>query len=117
MQELRRKIELYPLRMVKDFGERTALCERFYNELVLSLNQIDRRTITSVFSELCNSSQAIQDAQASVHRSYSDQNKSSKREHGASSSSNSSSRARNTHSSSTLYSYTYTFGSVATISR
>lgn len=40
--------------MVKDFSERKALCERFYNELVSALNQIDRRTVTSVFSELCN---------------------------------------------------------------
>ena len=76
---LTRMIE-HPLRMVKDLAEREVLCKRFYNELVSALNQIDRRTMTSVFYDLCKNSLALSDAQASVQRSYSDQSKSVKRE-------------------------------------
>ena len=77
--DLTRMIE-HPLRMVKDLAEREVLCKRFYNELVSALNQIDRRTMTSVFYDLCKNSLALSDAQASVQRSYSDQSKSVKRE-------------------------------------
>lgn len=100
--DLTRKIE-YPLRMVKDLTEREALCKRFYNELVSSLNQIDCRTMTAVFSDLCGASMALGDAMSSVQRAYSESGKSSKRDYGASTSSgSSSSRTRSTSSSSTL---------------
>ena len=101
LRDLTRKIE-YPLRMVKDLTERKALCERFYNELVSALNQIDRRTMTTVFHELGNTSQALQDAQSSVLRAYTDQSKATKRDRGSTSSGGSTSRSRGSHASSAL---------------
>ena len=52
--------------------EREALCKRFYNELVSSLNQIDCRTMTAVFYDLCGASMALGDAMSSVQRAYSE---------------------------------------------
>ena len=101
--DLTRMIE-HPLRVVTSLSEREALCKRFYNELMSALNQIDRRTMTTVFCDLCKNSLALSDAQTSVQRSYSDQGKIVKRERefGSSSSGSSSSRSRPSHSLSTL---------------
>lgn len=95
-----RKIE-HPLRVVKDLDEREQLCKSFYNEMVSELNNIDRRTVTTVLFYLSKNSMALSDAQNSVQRTYTEQGKlSQKRERGASSGGGSSS----TRASSSSYS-------------
>ena len=100
VRALIRKIE-HPLRMVKDPEEREMLCKNFYNEIVSALNNIERRTVTTVLFDLSKNSLALADAQNSVQRTYTDQGRSShKRERGVSSSGGSSSSARASSSSS-----------------
>lgn len=101
LQAIKDKIE-YPLRVVASASERKSLCELFYNELVSALNQIRKRTMTTVFYELCNS-QAILDADRAVSRFQRESDaKAVKREAGSSSGSSNSTRQR-TSSSSALH--------------
>lgn len=102
VRALIRKIE-HPLRMVKDLEERELLCKSFYNEMVSELNNIDRRTVTTVLFHLSKNSMALSDAQNSVQRTYTEQGKpSQKRERGASSSGGSSSARASSSSYSAL---------------
>ena len=99
-----RKIE-HPLRMVKDPEEREQLCKSFYNEMVSELNNINRRTVTTVLMHLSKNSLALSDAQTSVQRTYTEQpgKCSQKRERSASSGGGSSSSRASSSSYSALY--------------